>query len=225
MLKSQAPLPPPDGSIIGRSKGGGHGDPCPHWASKFFQFHVVFGRNWQNCVFTHLSTPTGGFTTPPAGNPGSTTDLVFYLLCGSSTRVSLCLYLVPFCAAQSFAYMVCVSKVMCVFVLKKTQKYTEKLALSSSGYFLVYLAATYAVWGKLMFSQACIILFTGEVCLWREGLPGGGGLHGGGSSWRGGLPGRGLHEWSRTPPPLPRDTVNRGSIRILLECILIFVQF
>ena len=28
--------------------------PPPPWASKFFQFHAVFGRIWQNCVFTPL---------------------------------------------------------------------------------------------------------------------------------------------------------------------------
>ena len=37
----------------------------PPSASKFFQFHAVFGRIWQNCVFT--PPPLGGFTPPPLG--------------------------------------------------------------------------------------------------------------------------------------------------------------
>ena len=38
-------------------------------ASKFFRLHAFYGKFWQSCVFT----PTGGFTPPPRGNPGSTT--------------------------------------------------------------------------------------------------------------------------------------------------------
>ena len=45
----------------------------PPPASKFFQFHAVFGRIWQNCVFT---SPLGGFTPPSGGNLGSVTAIV-----------------------------------------------------------------------------------------------------------------------------------------------------
>ena len=46
----------------GGSKGGRASLTPPPSASKFFQFHAVFGRIWQNCVFT---PPLGGFTPPP----------------------------------------------------------------------------------------------------------------------------------------------------------------
>ena len=37
--------------------------------SKFFQFHAVFGKNWQN----RMLAPPGEFAHPPRGNPGSAT--------------------------------------------------------------------------------------------------------------------------------------------------------
>ena len=40
---------------------------CP-LGSKFFQFHAVFGKFWQNRM---LAPP--GVGTPPQGNPGSAT--------------------------------------------------------------------------------------------------------------------------------------------------------
>ena len=40
------------------------------WMSNFFLFHAVFGRIWQDCVFTQ---PPPGLTPPPRGNPGSAT--------------------------------------------------------------------------------------------------------------------------------------------------------
>ena len=36
---------------------------------KFFQFHAVFGENWQN----HMLAPPGELVPPPRGNPGSAT--------------------------------------------------------------------------------------------------------------------------------------------------------
>ena len=73
-----------------------------------------------------------------------------------------------------------------------------------------------------------------KVCLGREGsalggrgLPWEGGLHAGGlqggrrSSWGGG----GLHGGADPPPHHDRDTVNRRSVRILLECILVMSVF
>ena len=57
----------------GGSKGGGVRDarPPPPSASKFFQFHAVFGRIRQNCVFT--PPPPWRVHAPPWGNPGSVT--------------------------------------------------------------------------------------------------------------------------------------------------------
>ena len=66
-------------------------------------------------------------------------------------------------------------------------------------------------WGKVMFSQACVILFTGG---------------GGSTSVHAGIP----LPWEQTPPwsrhtPLPQsilgDTVNARAVRILLECNLV----
>ena len=59
----------------------------PPSASKFFQFHAVFGRIGQNCVFT---PPLEGSRPPPWGNPGSVTDYwlsYFWLLVASTWRL------------------------------------------------------------------------------------------------------------------------------------------
>ena len=37
------------------------------WISKFFQFHAVFGKFWQN----RMLVPPGELAPPPLGNPGS----------------------------------------------------------------------------------------------------------------------------------------------------------
>ena len=42
--------------------------PSP-WGSKFFQFHAVFGKFWQN----RMLAPPGELAPPPRGNPGSAT--------------------------------------------------------------------------------------------------------------------------------------------------------
>ena len=41
--------------------------------SKFFQFHAVFGKIWQN----HMLVPPGELAPPPRGNPGSATGGLF----------------------------------------------------------------------------------------------------------------------------------------------------
>ena len=43
--------------------------------SKFFQFHAVFGENWQNRMLGPLPE---GLTPPRRGNPGSTTTFVTF---------------------------------------------------------------------------------------------------------------------------------------------------
>ena len=54
------------GHLNGRHEG------CVPPRSKFFKFHVVFGRIWQN----HMLVPTlGELATPPQRNPGSTTNM------------------------------------------------------------------------------------------------------------------------------------------------------
>ena len=50
-------------------------DTCPPWGSKFFQFHAVFGKIWQNCMLG----PPGELAPPPPGNPGSGTDYCYPL--------------------------------------------------------------------------------------------------------------------------------------------------
>ena len=55
---------------------GARGARAPLWASKFFRFHAVFRKFWQNCVFT--PPPSRGFTPPPRENPGFSTDSVFF---------------------------------------------------------------------------------------------------------------------------------------------------
>ena len=37
---------------------------CPPWGSKFFQFHAVFGKIWQN----RMLAPAGGLAPPTRGN-------------------------------------------------------------------------------------------------------------------------------------------------------------
>ena len=58
----------------GGSKGGRKVRTPPPRASKFFQFHAVFGRIYQNCVFT---PPPGRVHAPTWGNPGSVTAFPF----------------------------------------------------------------------------------------------------------------------------------------------------
>ena len=48
---------------------GGAGDAPPPGGSKFFRFHAVFGKFWQNRMLA----------PPPRGNPGSATAM-FWLL-------------------------------------------------------------------------------------------------------------------------------------------------
>ena len=43
----------------------------PPWGSKFFQFHAVFGKIWQNRM---LAPPSGELAPLSRGNPGSATD-------------------------------------------------------------------------------------------------------------------------------------------------------
>ena len=53
----------------GGSKGGAR-DARPR-GRKFFQFHAVFGKIWQN----RMLAPPRELAPPPRGNPGSVTDL------------------------------------------------------------------------------------------------------------------------------------------------------
>ena len=50
-------------------------------ASKFFQFHAVFEKNWQN----RMLAPSEGLVPPPRGNPGSATGTgykqIFHWFC------------------------------------------------------------------------------------------------------------------------------------------------
>ena len=48
---------------------GGRGTRAPSWGSKFFQFHAVLKKNFQNCILA----PPGELAPPPWGNPGSAT--------------------------------------------------------------------------------------------------------------------------------------------------------
>ena len=45
----------------------------PSPGSKFFQFHAVFGKFWQN----RMLAPPGELAPPPRGNPGSATEDYF----------------------------------------------------------------------------------------------------------------------------------------------------
>ena len=60
-------------TFSGGSKGGPEGRAPPPWGPKFFQFHAVFGKIWQNRM---LAPPPGELAPPPRGNPGSATDFV-----------------------------------------------------------------------------------------------------------------------------------------------------
>ena len=51
---------------------GGARDAGPPPGSKFFQFHAVFGKLWQNRM---LAPSPGELAPPPRGNPGSATDV------------------------------------------------------------------------------------------------------------------------------------------------------
>ena len=65
-VHSLGDLFPCEGVSVADLRGGGVRDARPPpLASKFFQFHAVFGRLRQNCVFT--PPPLGGFTPPPLG--------------------------------------------------------------------------------------------------------------------------------------------------------------
>ena len=119
-----------------------------------------------------------------------------------------------------------------VYVLPAKDKHEWELVLSSLTVLDVFypievLHAEYLVTtrkrscGKVMFSQACVILFTRGVHPSHSAMGGGGGGHsshnaiGRGCNW-------GLH-------PLPeicarRQTVNRQLVRILLECIIVLLQ-
>ena len=66
----QTPLPNPVHAGIPPSGGskGVRGMRAP-WGPKFFQFHAVFGKIWQN----HMLAPPGELAPPPRGNSGSAT--------------------------------------------------------------------------------------------------------------------------------------------------------
>ena len=49
------------------------GDQSPPPGSKFFEFHAVSGKIWQNRM---LAPPPGQLAPLPRGNPGSATDSV-----------------------------------------------------------------------------------------------------------------------------------------------------
>ena len=53
---------------------GGARDTRPPWGPKFFQFHAVFGKIWQNLM---LAPPPGELAPPPRGNPGSATAWIY----------------------------------------------------------------------------------------------------------------------------------------------------
>ena len=63
----------------------------PTSGSKFFQFHVVFGKVWQNRILA----PPGGLVPPPRGNPGSPTELNIRSRLWSSLRCLVLLQSVP----------------------------------------------------------------------------------------------------------------------------------
>ena len=56
------------------------------------------------------------------------------------------------------------------------------------------------------------------------GVHGRGGMHGGGCLWQGGMHGIGACVAGGGPSwQIPRDTVNERAVRILLDCILVFL--
>ena len=74
-------------------------------------------------------------------------------------------------------------------------------------------------WGKVIFSQACVILLTGGSASEHAGIPPPPPNQGPGTPPGPGPPG------SRHPPPAQSmlgDTVNARAVRILLECILVW---
>ena len=58
----------PNNSIGGSKRG--VSDTCAPGGSKFFQFHAVLGKFWQNCMLV----PPVGLAALPWGNSGSTTE-------------------------------------------------------------------------------------------------------------------------------------------------------
>ena len=65
-------------SIVSRSSTvadlrGARGTHAPSWGPKFFQFHAVFGKIWQNRMLA--PPPPGELALPPRGNPGSATGV------------------------------------------------------------------------------------------------------------------------------------------------------
>ena len=55
--------------------------PSPPRESKFFQFHAIFGKVWQN----RMLAPPGGLAPQPQGNPGSATGYEIFVI--ESVRV------------------------------------------------------------------------------------------------------------------------------------------
>ena len=55
---------------------------APPRASKFIQFHAVFGKIWQN----HVLVPPGGLAPPSRGNPGSATVVNRYFFTDRQTN-------------------------------------------------------------------------------------------------------------------------------------------
>ena len=66
---------------------GGTGDARPAWESKFFQFHAVFGKFWQNRM---LAPPPGELAPPPRGNPGSATGLCKEIVLNFLSKMAFC---------------------------------------------------------------------------------------------------------------------------------------
>ena len=69
------------------------------------------------------------------------------------------------------------------------------------------------VWGKVMFSQACVILSIGGGCVRGVFVS------------RSGCPGVCVQRGVLHTPPICRDMVNWRSVRILLECFLVLLLF
>ena len=73
-------------------------------------------------------------------------------------------------------------------------------------------------WGKVMFSQACVILFTGGVSASvHAGIP----PPLGADTSRADTPWEQTPPREQTPPSMLGDTVNTRAVRILLECNLV----
>ena len=67
-----------------------HPPPSPHSGSKFFYFHAIFGKFWQNPV---LTTPPIGLVTPPPENPGSATTFKFQAILLLTDSLFTCIHL------------------------------------------------------------------------------------------------------------------------------------